>query len=318
MKITKALIQRYHLGQCTAEESAMVEHWLDNEEAEQSFPDELNLKTVEDKGWKKISERFGLDEVPVQRKVFRIPKIWSIAAAVLLVFSVAVVYIANRQVAPDLSAQQVYREIRASKGQKLSVTLADGTLVQLNSESTLRFPMSFAPNSRMVTFKGEAFFKVAKDASRPFSIKTKDTRVTVLGTRFNLRAYETETQSSVVVEEGRVRFSSNQSKDSLELIAGQRGVFTGTGKMQWTAVNTAKHLAWKDNELVFDDSRLGDIVQTLERWYGVDIEIKNAALKAERYSGQFQQPDLKTVLESLAFAIKFNYRLKDGVYHISP
>ena len=319
MKITKSLIQRYHLGQCTAEESVLVERWLDHEEAEQSFPDDLDLNALEDKGWKKLSSRFGMGKAPVPQTAFRVPGIWSLAAAVLLIFGVAAfLYVADRQASLVQPVEQAYREIRALKGQKLNVTLPDGTLVQLNAESVLRFPTSFGAHSRMVTFRGEAFFKVAKDASRPFSIKAKDTRLTVLGTRFNLRAYTNEANTSVVVEEGRVRFSSDQAKDSLILTANQRGVFTAPGNMQWTAVDAARHVAWKDNQLVFDDARLDDIVQTLERWYGVDIEVGNTVLNDQRYSGQFQQPDLKTVLESLAFAIKFNYRLKNGVYLIYP
>lgn len=316
MEITKALIERYHSGKCTPEELAAVERWLANDDSETSFPESANLQVMEDKGWKKMAERYQLSATPEKTgfRLMQLSQFWKMVACLILVMGVILsIYLYTTE--PN-QQPLAYKEIKTLKGQKLSIKLADGTLVQLNSESVLRVPEQFETDSRSVTFEGEAFFKVAKDVSRPFAIRTNQTTVTVLGTRFNVRAYPAEQHTSVVVEEGRVRFSA--AKQNLVLEANQQGIFTSSLKMEQHVVNVDKYLAWKDGRLVFDDEPLGDIAKTLERWYGVKMVIGNPHLATQRYSGKFVRPHLQTVLESLAFAVKFKYSQKNNVYHIYP
>jgi len=318
MRITKELIERYHAGQCSGQERYAVKTWLESDEAELSFPEQADIKAMEDKGWKKISGRYHITAGRENnRSKFRNYRLsWQLAACVTAVVTVAVFYNLSRlshQKGEEKSAQN-YKEVKAHKGQKLTIDLPDGTVVQLNSESTLRFPAKFAAASRQVELKGEAFFSVTKDPSSPFSIGTLNTRITVLGTRFNLRAYPSEAQTSVVVEEGRVRFSGKT--DSLILTANQLGVLRSGSAMQMKEVSAESYLAWKDNKLVFENESLESIVKTLERWYAVQISIKAPAIARERYTGKFDHPNLKTVLESMSFALDFNYRLKDNIYVI--
>jgi len=329
MQINKELIQRYHLGQCSEEEQQMVEQWLESDEAEVSFPEGADLPAMEAKGWKKISSRYHLSdksrsparEHPVKLTAGntsrrRYKMIWQLAACMALVVAAAVFYVTGTN--PGQSGGLAYQQIRADKGQKLNVTLPDGTLVWLNSESSLKYPVKFGTGPRKVQFTGEAYFSVAKDPAHPFIITTSKTSIRVLGTKFNVREYGTETATSVVVAEGRVRFGGIASPEHLILTVNQRGIFSVHGKDSTTLdkdkVFAEKYLAWKNNELILDNQSLAHVKLTLERWYNVKITIHSEKLSRERYSGSFSNPSLKQVLESISFAVKCSYKQEGRVY----
>jgi transmembrane sensor len=204
-----------------------------------------------------------------------------------------------------------YTCLNAEKGQKLSVTLPDGTIVWLNSESVLRFPENFKGQLRELKFSGEAYFSVAKDASKPFIISTEKTKIQVLGTKFNLRAMGTETATTVVVEEGKIHFSGTSEQQQLILTANKRGVFETKGaipSMQTDEVYALKYMAWKNGELLMDNLTIKEVAEMLERWYNVKIKINRLELGGERYTGSFKNPSLQKVLESMGFAVKFSYK----------
>ncbi|SDL35773.1 FecR family protein [Pedobacter sp. ok626] len=314
MKITKELIERYHQGQCSPEEQDIVEQWLDSDEVEMSFPENADLNAMEDKGWKKISSRYHIPEPLEPRKVVKLYNyriILQFAACIMLVLS-TFFYVNTKLKNENHNPTLAYKEVKTLKGQKLSVSLPDGTIVWMNAESILRFPVSFKGHLRELEFSGEAYFNVAKDRSKPFVIHTAKTKVQVLGTRFNLRALVAETATSVVVEEGKVQFSGNSGKQQQILTANNRGVFgtdaSGAFSMKTELVHAGKYTAWKNNELLFDNLTMDEVAQVLERWYNVKITINRPELRKERYTGSFNNPALSQVLESMGFAVKFNYK----------
>ncbi|MCD0488519.1 FecR domain-containing protein [Pedobacter sp. MC2016-14] len=309
MQITKALIERYHLGSCTPEEQYAVEEWLENEEVEMSFPEHVDLAALENKGWLRFSKRFNLGSKKVIKLKFAIAL--RIAAALFLVSGIALYYFVAHFSAGN--KEVTYQNISTANGEKLSCTLPDGTVVFLNSGSSIRFPLKFNAHTRDVRFRGEAFFKVAKDKTRPFTINTNHIAVRVLGTRFNLRAYPSERQTNVVVEEGKVSFSGLSSSEHLILTANQQGIYDGKSIYK-EEVYVAKHLAWKNNQLLFDNQKLKEVAPVLERWYGVKVSIGDKDLEQERYTGRFDNPSLKEVLQSISFAIKLKYRKDKNQY----
>lgn len=333
MKVNKELIQRYHLKQCTPEEAHAVKEWLEFEETEESFPEEKDMDVLEERGWKKISTRYAfLNERTVQpvrksgRRIFSLRKVLQAAACITLIFIGIHFYRYTSsggfwKEGHKEPAVLVYKEIKTLAGQKLQVKLPDGTMVWLNSESKLRFPVNFSGHSRLVSFAGEAYFKVAKNPLKSFIITTPATRVRVLGTRFNLRAYTGEESTSVVVEEGKVCFSVLHTKDQQLLTANQKGTFRANVQasepvLKMEQVYAARYLGWKNNQLILDDLPLNEIKTTLERWYGVKIQIKNSKLSRERYTGTFADPSLKQVLESISFALKCSYKTEKNVCSI--
>ncbi|SHE52189.1 FecR family protein [Pedobacter caeni] len=315
MKVSKEVIERYHQGKCSPEEQRKVEQWLDSEEVETSFPENADLKAIGDKGWRKISDRYHITAGPepvAGVKLRNYHLFWQLAACIALVIGISLFFYSNRDWKNGAQNQTIaYKEIKTRKGQKLSVILPDGTVAWLNSESTLRFPALFNGSLRELNFSGEAYFSVAKDPSKPFIIHTKKTKIQVLGTKFNLRALTTETATSVVVEEGKVKFSGNSSQGALILTANKRGVFdvsAGAPFLKTAEVYAGKYMAWKDNELLLDNLTISEAREILERWYDVKIIIDKKELLHERYTGSFKNPSLKEVMESMGFAMKFSYR----------
>ena len=315
MKITKENIERYHQGKCSPEEQRIVEQWLDSEELEMSFPENADINAIGDRGWKRISSRYHIN---VQPDPVLVPKlrsyrmIWQIAACMTLLLGAATFYYLNTDLKnSENNAAIAYKEIRTLKGQKLSVTLPDGTIVWLNSESVLRFPENFKGHLRELKFSCEAYFSVTKDASKPFIISTEKTKVQVLGTKFNLRAMATETATTVVVEEGKIRFSGAGNQYQSILTANKRGVFETKGatpSMYTDEVYAPKYMAWKNGELLMDNLTIEETAEMLERWYNVKIKINRPELSGERYTGSFKNASLQKVLESMSFAVKFSFR----------
>ena len=304
--IIQELLESYHQGKCTPEERADIEKWLQfTDEDEFTVPPTVDMQAMEDSNWQELSSRIFTKNEP---KHFNWITFTKLAASIVLVAGLALfvfhTFNSNQQV-EAIS----YQEVSVPKGKKAVCTLPDGTVVQLNADSKLKYPEKFTDTSRVIEFEGEAFFTVAKDKKRPFSINSKQTVVRVLGTHFNLRAYPHENTANVVVEEGRVKFSVKGKKDFLILTANQQGIYTADHSLKQQNVYAAAYYGWCNNQLQFNDEKLGDIAQSLERWYNIKVIIKNAALKNERYTGKFNNPAISSVMSSMAFAIKFNYHI---------
>lgn len=316
MKISKEIIERYHQGRCSLEEQHIVEQWLDSEELEMSFPENADINAIKERGWKRISGRYHIytqtdpPAAGVKSRNYRM--IWQLAACMTLILGAATFYYLNTDWKNTAQHNAVvYKEIKTLKGQKLSVSLADGTIVWLNSESILRFPESFKDHTRELEFSGEAYFSVAKDASKPFIIRTEKTKIQVLGTRFNLRSIASETATTVVVEEGKIQFSGTPDHHQTILTANKRGVFEIKGavpSMQTDEVYAGKYMAWKNGELLMDNLTIEQAAGTLERWFNVKISIDRQELQGQRYTGSFKNPSLKEVLGSMSFALKCSYK----------
>lgn len=308
-KITQELLERYHQGKCSDAEKLVIEDWLQQTtEDDFDFPADLDMQLMEDRHWDELSAR-----IHPEARSKKLSRAWitRIAACITIMLGLAVYKYQPAGNNPKVNTTAVnYREIVSPRGRKSTCTLPDGTIVQLNADSRLKYPEKFSDTSRVVEFEGEAFFTVAKDKKRPFSIHSKQTVVRVLGTHFNLRAYRGENTADVVVEEGRVMFSAEGRKESLILTANQQGIYQADHSLLKKEVYAAGHYAWRENRLQFSDEKLSDIAVILERWYNVKLIIKNPALKNDRYTGKFNNPALINVLNSLGFGIGFKYHIK--------
>lgn len=324
MEINKEIIQRYHLGLCSPKEAAAIEEWLNSEEVEMTFLNEEELNELENKTWQDISRQQGITPLTTPPKFNLSGFNWQIAAGIAIILGLTIAYVffssnSSHKVRQEV-AQLHYKNIRTKKGEKLQVVLPDDTRVWLNSESSLRFPIHFAGNQRNVSFTGEAYFAVAKDPDKPFRITSNRVAIQVLGTRFNLRDYTNESYSSVVVEEGKVRFSGVKSAKNIILTANQKGTYKANSNPELATTKvygTSKYLGWKDNKLVLDNLNLQEILPILERWYGVELTLADSTLASNRYTGSFDNPNLKEVIESICFALKINYQQRKDIWIIN-
>jgi len=197
----------------------------------------------------------------------------------------------------------VYNTVSTARGNQYQLVLADGSKVWLNSASSLRFPTSFTGNSREVELDGEGYFEITKDASKPFHVKTKTQHIEVLGTHFNVNAYQDEEATRTTLLEGKVKVSSMGNGQWSMLKPGEQASLSlSSGTSQNISVQTAdvdKVMAWKNGWLDFDDTDLRTIMRQISRWYDVDIryEIKT---NSETYGGRISRNlNLSNILKML-------------------
>ncbi|MDR2130782.1 MAG: DUF4974 domain-containing protein [Odoribacteraceae bacterium] len=180
-----------------------------------------------------------------------------------------------------------YNTLKVPAGGFFPVELSDGTKIWLNASSELRYPVVFGEGERVVTLSGEAYFEVKEDAGRPFTVQLRRSRVTVLGTTFNINAYEDAGQVYTTLVEGSVSFLSEATGEHLVLTPGTRGTLeVASGALSARAVETEVYTAWKEGIFYFKEMTLEEIMRVLSRWYQVEVLYESQRLKHERYNGK--------------------------------
>ncbi len=179
-----------------------------------------------------------------------------------------------------------YAEMEVQYGQTGHLFLFDGTEVWLNSGSKLKYPNQFNAQSRNVEVEGEAYFKVTPNKELPFKVKTKALEVEVLGTSFNVSAYNDETKVEVVLEEGKVKLNQLNGTAIGTLKPGEQASLNiESRQLTVNEVETRLYTNWKEGRLEFKGETLGEVAHKLERWYNVSIRIDDPAVADYRISG---------------------------------
>ncbi len=240
---------------------------------------------------------------------------WAAAIALL----VSVYYIFQSMAKEPLVQKPVaasgpsYVEKIASRGSKLRLNLTDGSFIHLNADSKLVIPNQFNRWERHVDLSGEAYFKVSRDEHRPFTIAVKDMTVEVLGTSFNVRAYDDEDEISVTVESGKVLVKLNNADKvgSVILVKGQKVVYyPATGVVNKLDTDPYLDICWTKGILKFNKTGMHEVERTLERWYAVDIDVVSPKIYSYKLTGEHHNKNLKSVLEALKFALNIKYEKK--------
>ena len=215
----------------------------------------------------------------------------------------------KQQEMPD-KKEDTYNEVIVPRGADYQLTLADGTRVMLNSDSRIRFPDEFEGNERRVYVQGEVYFKVAHDENCPFFVETEAMTVRVLGTEFNVKAYE-GTGTATTLVSGRVGVKTKT--DSLTLVPGEQcEVDEVSGRLMVREADLVTVLAWKNGEFVFKDVALKDMMNELSRWYDMEVEYELEVLKNDRYYIYVgRSKTLEEVLDKLALTGNMKYKI-DG------
>ena len=177
----------------------------------------------------------------------------------------------------------VYNTISTPRGGQYEIVLPDGSHVWLNAVSSLNFPTSFSGTNRNVALTGEAYFEVSKNKSMPFIVAIGETKVTVLGTHFNVNAYTDEKNIITTLMEGSVKFSGKDEERLLN--PGQQSVYDNTiHSLMVKKADVSQAIAWKDGFFEFSNTDLGTIMRQIARWYDVDISYKTT-IKDVAYGG---------------------------------
>ena len=191
---------------------------------------------------------------------------------------------------PSSSTEELLtNKIVIPKGGEFHLTLSDGTQIWLNADSELEYPVHFTAKNREVKLKGEAYFKVTKDAHKPFIVKAMDYTLQVYGTEFNLNAYRLD-HIQVVLINGEVGSKANSISEEQRLKPNQLAVINmNTGKTDIQNVDVYPYIAWQNRDIVFVNERLESIMEKVTRWYDVDVFFQEEALKELRFDGNIQR-----------------------------
>ena len=199
--------------------------------------------------------------------------------------------------------------LRIPRGKKYQIILADGTKVWLNSSSVLKYPVAFDGNTRLVSLEGEAYFEVARDESKPFIVDTKGMDVKVLGTEFNVKAYDNEDHTETTLVSGRVEVYRENS--NAVLTPGQQAVSRrDANTISVKSVNVAPYIAWKDDVFVFENMPLEEICRQLERWYDTDFLFMDMGSRQVRLNGTIKrQTPMNEVMEIIGKTKTIKYEI---------
>ncbi|SFB87831.1 FecR protein [Algibacter lectus] len=205
----------------------------------------------------------------------------------------------------------VFKEVTSQYGSSTELVLPDGTLVWLNSGSTLRYPESFdSMQDRKVVLNGEAYFEVTKNKKKPFIVNTEKADVKVYGTSFNVSSYNDYESMSVALLEGKV--SLVEGGNELTVLKPTDVVeFNSVENKLYKSVdlNINKYVAWKEGYMVFDDTSLGKVIERLEKWYNVKIQIEDNVLESYRFTATFHDESIENVLRLLCLSSPMEYEV---------
>ena len=210
----------------------------------------------------------------------------------------------------------VYNTLSLPKGKTFRIMLSDGTAVNMNAGSSLRYPVNFRSNeSRRVFLTGEAYFDVAKDKERPFIVSSGNLEVEVLGTEFNVSSYSEDAHIEVVLVEGAVNLNTKGEleENPIELSPGQRGSYSRDSKnIHIDTVNTNMYTSWMQGHLVFRELTFDQILTKLERHYNIEILNTNTELGKVVFNASFNEVKIEEVLSFFNDTHEIEYEIKNN------
>jgi transmembrane sensor len=332
------LISRKLSGEATAEELQELEtmlstnaeastrskliqqYWEQHENANQFFVDEAFEKLA-------AMLNFPAPVIEMHPSAKRSAKriAWRIAAAAVVVLVTGVFLFLNttdKKAKIAAAGKELIRE-ENPKGTRRAITLADGTKVWLNADTKIQYPGVFTGNTREVYLNGEAFFDVAKNPSSPFIIHLANGTVKVLGTSFNVRAYDNEKIIETSVASGRVAFipkyeKTNKKQDTVFLSPDKKVRYLFTNEeVIVEPTDSDEDRAWIAGKLVFKGMTFEEIALQLERNFGKKIVFLSDTVRSYRMTGSFQDNSLEEIFFYLSKSRAFNYKITDAEVLIS-
>ncbi len=209
-----------------------------------------------------------------------------------------------------------YNILSTPKGGQYQVQLPDGSTVWLNAGSSLRYPTAFSTTNRTVELKGEGFFEITKDKTKPFIVKLADgSEVKVLGTHFNIMAYENEKSEDITLLKGSVQIKKGDEIQNLT--PGEQGKIISSKIILINSADTDQVIGWKNGQFVFRDADIQSIMRQVARWY--DVDIKFEAAKSEHFNATISrnEPVLK-LLNILEETGEVHFKIKNKIIYVLP
>lgn len=236
-------------------------------------------------------------------------KRFALILSIFFIISIGSIFIYKQSKNPSTVQSYV---TRYNGHQKISIIwLSDGSKITLNANSTLTYPKKFSAQKRDVKLSGEAFFEVAKDKSRPFTVQANGTKTRVLGTKFNVSAYQDMDKIKVALLEGNVEFSASNQNQKMLLKPNEMAVFSSKSKrIEKTRFDKNDILEWKNAVIAFHNASFKDIQSTFLNVYGITL-LNKTDDTLWNYTGRFEKTDYLTVIKSICFSKNLTFNQLD-------
>jgi transmembrane sensor len=328
--IVKELIATSLAGEATAEQQKKLGEWInasaDNARKFEAYKkvfalsekhyarrNEQRLNIDIDQEWNHFTNRIiasGLDK-PVRKLEAERSNIWlKVAASLLIVLAagIGLYYFTSKN---DIT------EFQTANNTQL-ITLPDGSSISLNQHSSIRYDENFGELNRTVSMTGEGFFDITPNTQKPFIINLKNASIEVVGTSFNVLAYDSLQETSVVVKTGIVRFSVPALKEEVKLTAGEKGVYTSDLHQLISLKNEDPNfIAWKTKELVFNEDELKTVIETLNKTYHAHIVIGAGVPDSCVVTVKFNQQTLEAIMRVLETTLNLTYSIHGDTIEIT-
>lgn len=297
------LLYKMFKGETTKEELAHIRQWTEAcaENREEFFRERALFDAIQLNGLKEQSNS-------KKHLLYYLSGI-SAAAAVIALLVCLNFYFSDS--GNDRQKNMAFNTVIVPSGQRTEVILADGTHIWLNSKSELSYPVSFDEEIRKVYLKGEAFFDVARDETKKFVVSAGQCDVEVLGTQFNVEAYD-EKDLSVALIKGSVKVADSSDAEESVILKPNDVARFSDGKFEISAIADDNLYSWKDGLIVFKNSPFHDLMKKLEKNFGVEIRIENKHLDSYACSGKLRISDgLVVILRTLQQDAHFSWKRID-------
>lgn len=337
-------------GQCTGKELKELGDWLQQGSANEDFftsfiedweeKKEIRLYKDDQAAWRELKEKHIIpgmaDEMqPGISKLLSLPTnppaikkhkrkrgtaYWIYAFATAAVLILSMLFVIYQQADVQTAEQEVviqYQEINTVKGQRSNLRLSDGSVVFLNSSTTLKIPQDYGKETRTLYLEGEAFFEVTHDESNPFIVISDGVFTKDLGTQFNISAYDTG-RVEVAVKEGLVSIGRMEDgipqRDIVEITPNKVGVLRDIGGLTISDIeNMDKYVGWMEGRLVFQETPFLEVVRRLERWYDIEFQMDSISedVMERTLTATYDNMPMSEVLQVMAVSLKLSYE-RDG------
>ena len=265
----------------------------------------------------------------IYKVIFHIAS-WSIAAVIVLLLTLNLKYHYTEFYGKDKIMAEVptftlpvesVNTLYTAKGIKGEAILPDGSKVILNSDSRIKYPAKFTGSTRDIEFSGEGYFEVKKDSLHPMVVRcNKNFKVVVYGTTFNIKTYNNDNNAKTTLISGSIKIVENiNGKEFVRDVAPSQTYTIVENKQLATLekeVDTKEVCQWKDGILAFNSTPLSEAAKILERWHGVQINIKNSNIQDIPITARFTTESIVQIMDLLKFSTNFKFNIKDNIVTI--
>jgi transmembrane sensor len=319
-KELKGSVEKYIKSECTPEEKALLEKYLDSFQGEEDHwinGDIKEKKLIEEKIYSSVLENIQLKELNIFRKAFHKKYLFRVAASVvfIMLLSYGVIRFSN---VFNHKQEIVWIEKTTVFGEKALFSFPDGTNITLNAESRLRYPDRFGEGERIVYLEGEAYFDVSHDSNKAFIVHSGNLTTTVLGTIFNIKAFPNEKEILISLIDGNIKVVKAEEgvpKDLLLLRPSQQLVYSRSEDISLVQTFDIQEVTgWKGKTLKVTDEPLENVLVKLERFFGKEFVLLNKEFAKLKITANFKKNSFRTgilVLKKLT-GLKYKMESENG------